>query len=61
MVTAAVAAVTASKYVGGGAAQFQARIGRSCGDASRRREAIGWSPRISWERSIEDLWRSVSA
>ena len=47
MVTAAVAAVIASKYVDGGATQFQARIGRSCGDTPRLREAIGWSPRVN--------------
>ena len=31
-------------------------IQRSCGDASKLRAAVGWAPRIGWEKSLEDLW-----
>jgi GDP-4-dehydro-6-deoxy-D-mannose reductase len=47
--------------VDAGAAQSRSGISRSCGDASRLREVIGWSPRVSWERSVEELWGSFSA
>jgi GDP-4-dehydro-6-deoxy-D-mannose reductase len=48
------------RVVDAGAGPSRSGITRSCGDASRLRETIGWSPRVSWERSIEDLWRSVA-
>ena len=35
-------------------------IQRSCGDARRLRLATGWAPRIPWQRSLAEMWRSVS-
>jgi GDP-4-dehydro-6-deoxy-D-mannose reductase len=35
-------------------------ISRSCGDATRLRQATGWAPRRTWEQSLEDLWRSLT-
>jgi nucleoside-diphosphate-sugar epimerase len=49
------------RAVGAGAGRSRSGISRSCGDASRLRETIGWSPRIGWGRSIEDFWRSVAS
>jgi nucleoside-diphosphate-sugar epimerase len=46
------------KAVDAGAGGSRSCIRRSWGDAARLRDAIGWVPRISWEQSIEDLWRS---
>jgi GDP-4-dehydro-6-deoxy-D-mannose reductase len=48
------------RTVDAGTDRSRSGISRSCGDASRLRETIGWSQRISWERSIEDFWRSVA-
>jgi len=31
-------------------------IERSAGDTTRLRRATGWTPRISWQRSVADLW-----
>jgi GDP-4-dehydro-6-deoxy-D-mannose reductase len=41
-------------------ARSRSDIRRSCGDFSRLRETVGWSPRIRWEQSVEDFWRSVA-
>ena len=35
-------------------------IQRSCGDATQLRGVLGWSPRIPWEQSIEDMWRGMA-
>ena len=32
---------------------------RSCGDATRLRQAVGWSPRRSWRESVGDMWRTL--
>jgi GDP-4-dehydro-6-deoxy-D-mannose reductase len=48
------------KAVDAEAGRSRSGISRSCGDVSRLRDTIGWSPRISWEQSIEDFWRSVA-
>jgi GDP-4-dehydro-6-deoxy-D-mannose reductase len=39
-----------------GAASSRSRIRRSCGDATRLRQATGWQPRIDWQQSLRDLW-----
>jgi GDP-4-dehydro-6-deoxy-D-mannose reductase len=44
-----------------GSGQSRSGIGRSCGDASRLRRATGWAPRLSWEQSVDDLWRASVA
>jgi GDP-4-dehydro-6-deoxy-D-mannose reductase len=31
-------------------------IQRSCGDARRLMEATGWKPRITWQKSLEEMW-----
>jgi GDP-4-dehydro-6-deoxy-D-mannose reductase len=46
------------RAVDAGAGRSRSSISRSCGDASRLREAIGWSPQINWERSVADLWNA---
>jgi GDP-4-dehydro-6-deoxy-D-mannose reductase len=46
--------------VDAGAGQSRSGIRRSCGDAARLRRTVGWTPRISWEQSIEDCWRSFT-
>jgi GDP-4-dehydro-6-deoxy-D-mannose reductase len=47
------------RAVDAGSGHSRSGISRSCGDASRLRDAIGWGPGIGWERSVEDLWRSM--
>jgi GDP-4-dehydro-6-deoxy-D-mannose reductase len=49
------------RAVDAGAGRSRSGIQRSCGDASRLREATGWAPRIAWEQSVEDLWRAGTA
>jgi nucleoside-diphosphate-sugar epimerase len=49
------------RAVDAGPGRSRSGISRSCGDASRLREAIGWTPRINWERSVADLWQSLVA
>src|SRR5262249_1706398 len=44
------------QVVDAGAGKSRSSILRSCGDPTRLRQAIGWTPRIGWEQSIEDLW-----
>jgi nucleoside-diphosphate-sugar epimerase len=41
-----------------GPGKSRSGIQRSCGDASRLRNATGWVPRIDWQRSIYDLWKA---
>jgi GDP-4-dehydro-6-deoxy-D-mannose reductase len=48
------------KVVDAGAGASRSCMARSCGDATRLRQAIGWVPRIAWEKSIEDFWRSFA-
>jgi nucleoside-diphosphate-sugar epimerase len=47
------------RAVDAGSGRSRSNISRSCGDASRLREAIGWTPRISWEQSVDDLWQAA--
>jgi len=49
------------KAVDAEAGRSRSGITRSCGDASRLREAVGWTPRINWERSVADLWQALVA
>jgi GDP-4-dehydro-6-deoxy-D-mannose reductase len=49
------------RAVDAGPGRSRSGIQRSCGDASRLREATGWAPRIAWEQSVEDLWRAGTA
>jgi GDP-4-dehydro-6-deoxy-D-mannose reductase len=46
------------RVVDAGAGKSRSNISRSCGDSTKMRQATGWEPRIGWEQSIEDLWRS---
>ena len=43
-----------------GTAGSRSAVARSCGDASKLREVTGWVPRISWERSVDDLWQAFA-
>jgi GDP-4-dehydro-6-deoxy-D-mannose reductase len=47
--------------VDAGTAPSRSSISRSCGNASRLRAATGWQPTISWEQSIDALWRSEAS
>jgi GDP-4-dehydro-6-deoxy-D-mannose reductase len=49
------------RAVDAGAGRSRSSISRSCGDVSRLHGAIGWSPRVSWERSVADLWQALVA
>ena len=46
--------------IAGGRGESRSFIDRSRGDASRLRQAIGWRPRIRWERSVADLWAETT-
>jgi GDP-4-dehydro-6-deoxy-D-mannose reductase len=48
------------RAVSAGPARSRSDIARSCGDAARLRRATGWSPRIGWVQSVEDLWRCLA-
>jgi GDP-4-dehydro-6-deoxy-D-mannose reductase len=48
------------RAVDGGGGRSRSGIDRSCGDASRLREAVGWVARTSWEQSVEDMWSSLA-
>jgi GDP-4-dehydro-6-deoxy-D-mannose reductase len=45
--------------VDGGDRGGRSDIDRSCGDATRLRTATGWSPRISWQHSVTEMWRAT--
>jgi nucleoside-diphosphate-sugar epimerase len=45
--------------VDGGDRGGRSDIDRSCGDATRLRTATGWSPRISWQQSVTEMWRAT--
>jgi len=47
------------KVVDAGAGGSRSCMQRSCGDATKLRQSIGWKPRISWEQSMEGLRRSL--
>jgi GDP-4-dehydro-6-deoxy-D-mannose reductase len=47
------------RAVDAGSSRSRSGILRSCGDASRVRKAVGWVAQMSWEQSLEDLWRSI--
>jgi GDP-4-dehydro-6-deoxy-D-mannose reductase len=47
------------RAVASGTGQSRSSIHRSCGDSSKLRRVTGWTPRISWENSIKDLWISM--
>jgi len=44
-----------------GAAQSRSQIQRSCGDATRLRQATGWQPCVEWRQSLTDLWNDKSS
>jgi GDP-4-dehydro-6-deoxy-D-mannose reductase len=44
--------------VNAGSGQSRSGVTRSRGDASKLRARTGWAPRVSWERSIEDMWQA---
>jgi GDP-4-dehydro-6-deoxy-D-mannose reductase len=44
-----------------GAAVSRSHIRRSCGDASRLREATGWRPQVTWQQSLSDMWDHLRA
>jgi NDP-hexose 4-ketoreductase len=48
------------RAVAAGATQSRSGINRSCGDATKLREELGWSPSIEWEESVADMWRAVA-
>jgi hypothetical protein len=47
------------QVVDAGAGTSRSSILRSCGDPTKLHRAIGWTPGIGWEQSIEDLWRAI--
>jgi GDP-4-dehydro-6-deoxy-D-mannose reductase len=49
------------QMIDAGGGQSRSGISRSCGDARKLHQAIGWTPRIPWEQSVEDLWRAFAA
>lgn len=48
------------RAINAGSGQSRSGITRSVGDASKLREATGWTPRLSWEESTDDLWRALA-
>lgn len=48
------------RTVDAGAGRSRSGINRSCGDATRLRQATGWAPRRTWERSIEEMWQAAA-
>jgi nucleoside-diphosphate-sugar epimerase len=36
-------------------------IHRSCGDAARLRQTVGWQIRYPWRQSVQDLWEATHA
>jgi GDP-4-dehydro-6-deoxy-D-mannose reductase len=44
-----------------GVASSRSHIRRSCGDASRLRQATGWQPRVAWQQSVRELWDHLRA
>jgi GDP-4-dehydro-6-deoxy-D-mannose reductase len=47
--------------VPGGVGASRGGAVRSCGDASRLLQAIGWRPRYSWRESLAEMWRTPDA
>jgi nucleoside-diphosphate-sugar epimerase len=43
-----------------GSAGSRSGIWRSCGDATRLRQATGWRPAIDWRQSVRDMWEQAS-
>jgi NDP-hexose 4-ketoreductase len=44
-----------------GSAASRGGIERSCGDATRLRQAACWTPRWSWQESVTALWEEMAA
>lgn len=49
------------KPIAGGAHASRGGISRSCGSAAKLTAATGWSPQISWQQSLNDLWTELVA
>lgn len=42
-----------------GRSDSRSGIDRSCGDATRLRDATGWQPAVLWQRSVAEMWRDI--